>query len=358
MEDLIAAIYEAAFIPENWPSVLERIAHISGCVGGQLFIAERQKILRWVGSDNFMNEVTEEYIEAGWDKRNARIPRGIALNRNAFITDLDIFTVEELDQDPSYTKFLRPKGLGWGIGSHIPIGENNFAVFSFERSISAGNARRENVYFLNLIRPHLYRAVLLSLNNRLRETASLMETLETIGFPAVAVNRNCKCLISNNLYCKKFSSQSQMVCDISLTDAVNSSRLRETVGSGRAASIFMHAAESSDSFIVHVIPVSSAAYDLFSEVSAVIIFTSTTAEQPYEISSLSSIFGLTKAEAKLARGLGEGLRVADYADRQGISIETARSHLKSVFRKTGVGRQSELTKLMAEINKIRVYNNK
>jgi DNA-binding CsgD family transcriptional regulator len=53
-------------------------------------------------------------------------------------------------------------------------------------------------------------------------------------------------------------------------------------------------------------------------------------------------FGLTPAEARLALHLvaGEALRPA--AVKLSISYETARTHLKNIFGKTGTRRQAEL----------------
>jgi DNA-binding CsgD family transcriptional regulator len=53
-------------------------------------------------------------------------------------------------------------------------------------------------------------------------------------------------------------------------------------------------------------------------------------------------FGLTPAEARLALHLvaGETLRSAEV--KLSISYETARTHLKNIFNKTGTSRQAEL----------------
>ena len=53
-------------------------------------------------------------------------------------------------------------------------------------------------------------------------------------------------------------------------------------------------------------------------------------------------FGLTPAEARLALHLvaGETLRSAEL--KLGITYETARTHLKNIFNKTGTCRQAEL----------------
>ena len=57
---------------------------------------------------------------------------------------------------------------------------------------------------------------------------------------------------------------------------------------------------------------------------------------------LRSHFGLTPAEARLALHLvaGETLRSAEV--KLSISYETARTHLKNIFDKTGTCRQAEL----------------
>jgi DNA-binding CsgD family transcriptional regulator len=47
-----------------------------------------------------------------------------------------------------------------------------------------------------------------------------------------------------------------------------------------------------------------------------------------------ALYGLTEAEARLTSGLLRGERLEDYAARTGISMNTARTHLKSVFAKT------------------------
>lgn len=60
-------------------------------------------------------------------------------------------------------------------------------------------------------------------------------------------------------------------------------------------------------------------------------------------------FHLTPAEAVLARiiGRGESLRAA--AEDLGISIWTARSHLRAVFQKTDTHRQNQLAALVAQV---------
>jgi DNA-binding CsgD family transcriptional regulator len=59
--------------------------------------------------------------------------------------------------------------------------------------------------------------------------------------------------------------------------------------------------------------------------------------------ALRELFGLTPAEATIAVQLVRGFSIAQTAARHRLSTNTVRSHLKNIFGKTGVNRQSQLT---------------
>jgi DNA-binding CsgD family transcriptional regulator len=60
-------------------------------------------------------------------------------------------------------------------------------------------------------------------------------------------------------------------------------------------------------------------------------------------------WGLTPREAELAMLIGEGQTLCDAAARLGITEQTARTHLKSIFRRMDVDRQSALVRLIGMI---------
>lgn len=61
---------------------------------------------------------------------------------------------------------------------------------------------------------------------------------------------------------------------------------------------------------------------------------------------LMRLYGLTKVEAALALELLEGHGLESAAMRLSMRMNTARTHLKHVFRKTGTNRQAELVRLL------------
>jgi DNA-binding CsgD family transcriptional regulator/PAS domain-containing protein len=68
-----------------------------------------------------------------------------------------------------------------------------------------------------------------------------------------------------------------------------------------------------------------------------------------DLSALSSIFGLTRAEIAFCRRLLAGDSIADAAGNVGITVESARTRIKSIFYKTGTSRQGELILLLSRL---------
>ena len=58
------------------------------------------------------------------------------------------------------------------------------------------------------------------------------------------------------------------------------------------------------------------------------------------------LFALTPAEGKLAKAIAGGQKLSDVAHLLGLSSESARVHLKSIFAKSGTHSQSELSVLL------------
>jgi DNA-binding CsgD family transcriptional regulator len=83
---------------------------------------------------------------------------------------------------------------------------------------------------------------------------------------------------------------------------------------------------------------------------ATAILFSTDPEQTVLVRSewLRQDFGLTPAEAGFTREILKADGVQAAADRLGISLATARTHLAHVFDKTGTRRQAELVRLLLQ----------
>jgi len=80
--------------------------------------------------------------------------------------------------------------------------------------------------------------------------------------------------------------------------------------------------------------------------AAVTVF-DTTLQPSYAWGVLETLYGLTRTETCLINQLLKGRTLEEYCASRFVTINTARSHLKSIYRKTGTNRQSELIRLFA-----------
>ncbi len=100
------------------------------------------------------------------------------------------------------------------------------------------------------------------------------------------------------------------------------------------------------SLLVTPDPYPNTHYDRHIDNCAAIFISSCAGSRKVAESALHVLFDLTPAEARLAALLASGISLAEAAEQNRISKNTAKVQLKSIFSKTGVNRQAELVKLI------------
>lgn len=68
-----------------------------------------------------------------------------------------------------------------------------------------------------------------------------------------------------------------------------------------------------------------------------------------DAATLSDGFGLTQREPEVAALVAQGHDPSTVAARPGLRQTSARTYLKTIFHKTGTGRQAELAALLARL---------
>lgn len=86
-------------------------------------------------------------------------------------------------------------------------------------------------------------------------------------------------------------------------------------------------------------------YPLHSQ--AVVFLSDPKGVQDIPTATLRDLFGLTETEAKVAVMLTNGLTIDEVAEDMGVSKNTAKTHAKNIYDKTGVNRQIKLIQLIS-----------
>lgn len=100
------------------------------------------------------------------------------------------------------------------------------------------------------------------------------------------------------------------------------------------------------SLVLQIVPVAGQGQTRPNDVSAVLYVRDPRRDGKGYEAILQRLYGLTPAELRLVGILRRGISLQDAADMLGLSRNTARNQLQSVFDKTGARRQSELVFLL------------
>jgi DNA-binding CsgD family transcriptional regulator len=136
------------------------------------------------------------------------------------------------------------------------------------------------------------------------------------------------------------------------TDTLFAAALLELGTSSRAGtvrSLPMRARGDRPPMILRLITLCAGGQDVFGA-SSILVVTRLDPPAAPAAELLQGLFDLTPAEARVARGIGEGRTIDTIAEMFGLSRETVRSQLKAVLGKAGVGRQADLVAILATVD--------
>jgi DNA-binding CsgD family transcriptional regulator len=309
-----------------------------------------------------MTASTREYFKSYFDNHynvdDIRAARGVPLLMmgRSVVSDQDIFSSEaEMLRDPLYAH-LNSYGLRWFAAVGFFAGSALWGL-SLQRTISEGAFE------------HPEKLALAGLAQRLTETATLSTAVgrivlsnitnafDVIKRPAVSLNRFGK-VIDTNPSAEAIFDQEFYIANGRL--AILDRRAKD------AFEVFLDQMNRTADFdplsvppivirrtrnlpvVIRVLPVDGAARSPFLGARAILIF-SGVSEGFTELNVLCQAFSLTLSEARLVLLLARGKSLEKAANELGVAQETARSHLKSTFRKTKTHRQGELVALVSQL---------
>ncbi|MCK1434964.1 helix-turn-helix transcriptional regulator [Bradyrhizobium sp. 15] len=348
-DHLVDEIYEAAIVPERWKIVLDRLASLADAEGALLFAAA-PGLPRWLSTDSIRSRV-EAWIDSPFYLNNPRGERLVPIKEPRFLTDLDAFTREELEQEPYYTNFLRPHGLGWCVGTSVYSPAGDVLVVSIEKAHGKGPVPREVAEQLDRLRPHIARAALLSGRVGLERARATVESLKMIGLAAAVLGHGGKVLAANDALfaCEpdlRIGAGSQLEFANPAVHALFATASEGRSASTHGASIPVRRTRTREAFVVHVLPMRGSGRDVFSGAEFLLYVTPVIQQPGPPPEILQALFDLSPAEARVAAMIARGSSVEATAQALLVKPNTIRMQLKAVFAKTGTSRQAELVSLL------------
>ncbi|KAB2897681.1 MAG: helix-turn-helix transcriptional regulator [Dokdonella sp.] len=261
----------------------------------------------------------------------------------------DLMSPGRLVEDPVHQAY-REAGLGWQIGTAIPLTGGNTLILSFERELAAGRHDPTRLRRLAGLRPHLQRAASIAAEASHRRALGGLDVLGTLAVPAALLERSGR-VVGTNPWMTPLLLATRAGDRALLGDAHADAQLAAMLrGRAPACTIAVPARPPHPARIVQLTAVTGAALDLFVDDLVVLVVNRVDGAswQPAP-ALLCALHDLSPAESRLAAALADGSSLALAAQRCGIRTSTARAYLEQIFRKTNCHRQAELVSLLAHL---------
>jgi DNA-binding CsgD family transcriptional regulator len=351
MSRLVDRIYESAFVPDLWPGILAELVPLGGAMSSWLCISNGN-VVRWTASSQEARADLRPLIESGQFTRLDRLNRLLRAKQTGFVPDHTLYSsLEEMRNDPAYRDLLYPRGMGWASGLAIVLPTGDDMVIGVERAYDEGPATPAVIESLNTVHSHLARASFVSARLQMERAQAAAQALALLGIPALVFADNGKVLGANQLIEALSGFILWRANDrITLRDASADALLRDAIATADqddTPTVRSFPVRNEDTaMIAHVVPIRGSARDILFRCAAMLMLTPVTRPEAPSIDLIRSLFDLTPAEARVARGLAAGQTVKDIATESGTSMNTVRSHVKVVLTKVGYNRQADVVALL------------
>lgn len=365
VSDLIVRIYEGASDRTLLPKAIETIADFSGSFGGHLCYLDCINSTIGLSICGRLHDDGEREYREYYGNLDPRCRYSRSTEPGLFIVYERLFSNDFINKSEFYQDFIFRHGMGECLGGSLIKDDKYLVVFAILRSQKQGAFDSESIERFNLLKPHLQQAV--RLQRRLLSVEETCEAGSTVidCLPiAVALVSESGRVILMNARMESLIAENDGIAliggKLSAASHAEATELRRLihesargVGSGNGY-IRLSRPSLKDPLVAHVVRTPPrVSGKLGADTAAAAVFVADPRRSPRVLPEmLIKVFGLTRAEARLAEALAKDARLTDLAEQWNLSVETLRRQIKSIFAKTDVHRQSELIKVLYNIGSL------
>ena len=352
--------YEAATEPGLWPGFLKRYTEAvsaDACVL-QIHDLERRTsvILNGFGlSSPFTQSYNEHYSKLNvWRERGRELYTAGRVN-----LDQELCPRTTLERSEFYNDFILRIGSSYSMGAVIAREGNHVPMLTALRGRGKHRFDEPERAAAQFLLPHVSRAW--TVRQRLELLSAGESVLDTLPMGVVFLKAGGTAIYWNHAADAIFRANDGLglrhgvlfaedrMADAQLGKAVSGALLP-----GRPpgpATVAVPRVSMGRDYQVVAAPIRAwpRQFTGTSPLSAVVLITDPERQKPASIDLLMQMYKLTPKEAALAAKLSEGRSVEQASQELAITYETARTHLRHIFSKTGTSRQTELLLLMARL---------
>lgn len=357
LSDVERQLDEAAADPLKWTSALEAIARATGSDGAALLTIEGRGPV--VLPTESMTGLADDYIQNGWYKKDFRYNGVPILKNKGIFVDQDIVTLEQMGKMPYYQDFLIKHGFGWFAGIKIDTGDDVWCL-TLQRAFKSGGYDRAEQEKLVRLGGVVSRAAKIARQLGYARLDGAAATLEHSTNPCffldrfgavIRFNPPADRLIGQDLQLREGQLRSLSPNDQALQNLIQASVLQMPGDKVELNMPVVVTRQGKRPLIFHAMSLGGALLSAFSPARTLLVAIDLDAQIVPEAQLVQAAFALTGAEARLALALTSTFNLVDAAQQLGVSYETVRKLIRSVFEKTGTTNQAELVGLLNRVRR-------
>lgn len=344
------------------------------CIGGSapevsLFSPNSGEIQAF--SIPFLSESQSQTYLSETIQYNPRIPRVTSCPDKFHVySDHLAFNINELKVHPFIEWTREEIGLQFIAGSCFTLESGLIFALMIHRSSKEGIIDDSGLALLSRLYPHIRRAaVLTEVLGREKIKSHLFSTyLENASFGVIYLDSLGRLSERNSLALRYIEQSPEITLEIDGKLAPTKSATKQTVRFVKnirllARGVHSHSSSTSISsgsktkpLTVHAVPVKSSwSEEVFTSfIPTVVVYIFDTGFK-LSLSGMQRVcahLGLTQRESEIAELLYYGMQPKQISTQLHIAENTVRVFIRHIHQKTGVKRQSELVKLLSELNSL------
>ena len=361
--EVVGGFYEAGTDSKAWPQVLSRLRDLVSAdvcsIASHEHDSGRGRLEHSVGIDAlYVTAYADFYARDNvWlrDQERFATPDSVWFSQ-------DLLADTRLVETEFYKFWLRPQELFHHLFGVISVEGDRVLFLMLGRSRAKGAFWQDDADLIHRLLPSLRRGLSAGLGfKRLQSLQRIaLDTLDTLPIGVFLLNDNGQIVVANRL------AREILQDDEGLYVSANGLGVRLSGGRVRVRDLILggpsRAGERAGEIQGFSLPrgpgrkpvtlLLSPVQD-FSETRnrndpAAVLFAADP-ERPVEVDPrrLTRIYGLSRAEARVAALLATGKRLDEVAAALGLTYETVRKHLKQIFSKTASERQADLVRTLS-----------
>jgi len=372
LDGLIGTLYEAALEPELWREAIEGLLRMVDAQIGHLYFLERNSgrvtSSIMLGPGHKREDI--EQIDADYSGYYRTIDPRQAVAARAGVGEW-ILCHEHWDEafvrrSEFFNDFLIPSGMRYLLGARVGDMDEHSVFIGMLRAVGHRPFGEDEVRRIKRIEHHLARAARLYFKSEglRRKLDSGLAALDALDFAALIVDQIGAVHFANSATegLLRRKGVALKVRGSRLSHAVPEinvrleTLLREAVVGGKGGGMRLSRGREGPDLHLLVVPLSARsrlAAPWQMPLALLLVSDPTTRRMPPD-RFLRLLFGLSPTEVRLAEALVAGLSPGEYAADAGVSMNTVRTQIRSMFEKTRTRRQADLVKLLTSLPAIRL----